>query len=278
MVDYHIHTHHSIDAEGTIREYCKQAIKLGLKEICFTNHCELDPLRNDSLIRFNDHKQPLTRETLLKLQNEMFSEKEFFKKSGLKVKFGLEIGYYDGIEPHLEKILKSIDLDFLLGSIHCLDHICIDSSKEHPIYFTKYSASELLHNYFQAIEKLISSQLFDSIGHLDVYKKYGFGFYKEEIYTVPEEIIRKIFRMMIEKKIALEINTAGLRRINQFYPSPAIMKYAREQGLELITAGSDAHRVEDLGKGIKQSFEYAKSFGFNAVYGFEKRKATKIKI
>jgi len=278
MVDYHIHTHHSIDAEGTIREYCKQAIKLGLKEICFTNHCELDPLRNDSLIRFNGHKQPLTRETLLKLQNEIFSEKEFFKKSGLKVKFGLEIGYYDGIEPHLEKILKSIDLDFLLGSIHCLDHICIDSSKEHPIYFTKYSASELLHNYFQAIEKLISSQLFDSIGHLDVYKKYGFGFYKEKINTVPEEIIRKIFRMMIEKKIAFEINTAGLRRINQFYPSSSIMKYAREQGLELITVGSDAHRVEDLGKGIKQSFEYAKSFGFNAVYGFEKRKATKIKI
>ncbi|MCK4250170.1 histidinol-phosphatase [candidate division WOR-3 bacterium] len=278
MIDYHVHTHHSIDAEGTVREYCKQAIKTGLKEICFTNHCELDPFRNDSLIRFTDHKQPLTREALLRLQDEIFREREFFRRSSLKVRFGLEIGYYDGIEPYLKKLLEDINFDFLLGSIHCLDHICIDSSKESSEYFIKHSASELLHNYFLAIEKLINSQLFDSIGHLDVYKKYGFGFYKEEINTVPEEIIRKIFRMMKEKKIAFEINTAGLRRINQFYPSPSIMEYAQEQGLELITVGSDAHRVEDLGKGIKQSFEYAKSFGFDAVYGFEKRKATKIKI
>ncbi len=278
MIDYHIHTQHSIDAEGTIREYCKQAVKQDIDEICITNHCELDPLRNDSFIRFNNHRLPFTRDRLIRLQEEVMREKEFYEKSGLKVKFGLEVGYYDGIEPHLEKIVDGIDFDFLLGSIHCLNHICIDSSKECKLYFTKYNLSELLENYFQAVEKLINSQYFDSIGHLDVYKKYGLEFYGEDINTIPEEAMKKIFRMMAEKEIALEINTAGLRRIHEFYPSPPIMKYAREQGVTMITIGSDAHRVEDLGKGIKQGLEYAKSFGFDTIYKFEKRKRFKIKI
>ncbi len=278
MIDYHIHTHHSIDAEGDVREYCEQAVKLGLKEICITNHCELDPLRNDSFIRFNNHKQPFTRESLLRLQDEVLREKTLFKKSGLNVKFGLEIGYYDGIEPRLQKILSDINLDFLLGSIHCLDHICIDSSKECPLYFTNHTASELLRNYFQAVEKLINSQFFDAVGHLDIYKKYGLNFYGNEINTLPENSLNKIFQLMAEKGVALEINTAGLRRINEFYPTPSIMKYARAQGATLITIGSDAHRVEDLGKGIKQGIEYAQSFGFETIYGFEKRNPVKIKI
>jgi histidinol-phosphatase (PHP family) len=278
MIDYHIHTAHSIDARGTIEEYCEQAIKIGLKEICFTNHCELDPERNDNLIRFNNNIQPFTHECLLKLQNQVLRVKDYYKSSGLNVKFGLEIGYYEGIEPHLQKITENIEFDFMLGSIHCLNHICIDSLEEHEIYFSKHNISELLENYFLEIEKLLNSQLFDAVGHLDVYKKYGFGFYGEEIQTFPEELLKKIYSIMAEKKIALEINTAGLRRINEIYPSPEIMKCAREQGIKIITIGSDAHKVEDLGKGLKQGIEYAKSFGFDAVYGFDKRKPVKIKI
>ena len=84
--------------------------------------------------------------------------------------------------------------------------------------------------------------------------------------------------MMAERNIALEINTAGLRRINQFYPGPLIIKYAREQGVNLITIGSDAHRVEDLGKGIAEGMKYAKSFGFEAVYKFNKKQPISVKI
>ena len=280
MIDYHIHTYHSIDAEGSIDEYCKQALKCGLKEICFTNHCELDTRRDDNLIRFNgkNDPQPLTRESLLKLQNQVLQATKLYKRSDLKVKFGLEVGYFEGIEERLQEVTQDIDFDFVLGSIHCLNHICIDSSKEYETYFTKYKVSELFRNYFQEIESLINSGLFNSVGHLDVYKKYGIGFYGTEINTLPEDSVKNCFRMMAEKEIALEINTAGLRRINEFYPAPLIMKYAKTQGINLITIGSDAHRVADLGKGIREGMEYAKSFGFDAVYSFEKRKPVRVPI
>jgi len=278
MIDYHIHTSHSIDAEGSINEYCEKALRLGLKEICFTNHGELDPARNDNLIKFVDRNLPLTKENLARLQDEVIKVNESYRKRGLVVRFGLEIGYYDGIETRFGEILNGINFDFLLGSIHCLDHICIDSSKEYPQYFSKYSVPELFDSYFKAIEKLIRRKLFDAVGHLDVYKKYGISFYGEAINTFPEDYLKKIFRLMADKEVALEINTAGLRRIKQFYPGPNIMKYAYAQGVRMITIGSDCHKVEDLGKGINEGFEYAKSFGFDAVYGFDKRRPIRIKI
>jgi len=278
MIDYHIHTYHSIDAEGTINDYCERAIQLGLNEICITNHCELDPARNDSWIRFENNKQPMTKEGLKTLEDDVMKAKEVYKKAGLIVKFGLEVGYYEGIEARLQEILHAVNFDFLLGSIHCLNHICIDSSKEHPLYFTHHTALELLSNYFFAIEKLITSKFFDSIGHIDVYKKYGLGFYGDQIQNFSKEIIKKIFKLMSEYDIALEINTAGLRHVGEFYPSPTMMRCAQEQGLKFITIGSDSHKIADLGKGIKEAIEYVKSFGFEAVYGFDKRKPVKIKI
>lgn len=278
MIDYHIHTRHSIDAEGAIDDYCKRAIRLGLNEICITNHCELDPARNDSWIRFKNNNQPVTKDGLAKLEDEVMKAKEMYRKSGLLVKFGLEVGYYEGIESRLQEILHDINFDFLLGSIHCLNHVCIDSSKEHPLYFTHHTALELLRNYFSAIEKLITSGFFDSVGHIDVYKKYGLGFYGDEIRNFPKEVIKRVFKLMAEYNVALEINTAGLRHVGQFYPSPAIMKCAQEQRFKLITIGSDSHKVADLGKGIREAIEYVKSFGVEAVYGFDKRKPIEIKI
>jgi histidinol-phosphatase (PHP family) len=278
MIDYHIHTNHSMDAKGAIHEYCEQAQRLRLQEICFTNHCELDVARTDNVIQFDGDRQPLTREALRKMQHEILRAQELYRGSGLTIKFGLEVGYYEGIESRLREITEGIDFDFLLGSIHCLDHICIDSSKECIRYFSQYSAKDMLFNYYRAIEQLIDSQLFDSIGHLDVYKKYGHAFYGKDIDVFPPEHLNKIFRMMAEKEIALEVNAAGYRQFNEFYPSPTLMRCARAQGVSMITIGSDCHKVEDLGVGIEEALEYARSFGFETVYAFDKRKPVQIDI
>lgn len=278
MIDYHIHTNHSIDAQGSLTEYCDQAVKRGLDEICITNHCELDPLRDDSLIQFGNHQQALTHEAVLKMQHEVLQAKQIYKKNGLTIKFGLEVGYYDGIEPTLKELLKDLDLDFLIGSIHCLNHVCIDSSKECTAYFTQYNVHRLLDNYYDAVKKLIESHLFDSIGHLDVYKKYGLAFYGEAINTAPIELLTEMFKLVKENNIAFEINTAGFRLLNEFYPAHSLMQHARDIGVTRITIGSDAHRVADLGIGLREGVEYAKSFGFDAVYAFNKRNPIRVRI
>jgi histidinol-phosphatase (PHP family) len=278
VVDYHIHTEHSIDASGTISEYCDQAVKIGLTEICFTNHCELDPERNDSFISFNGKREPFSKNGLLRLQSEVHEAQEKYREQGLAVKFGIEIGYYHGIEQTLHRMLDGPNLDFVIGAIHCLDHICIDSTKECDLYFDRHSVPEFIDHYFTAVMELISSGMFDSIAHLDVYKKYGHKYYGDDIYDVPLDMVSDIFRMMKNKHVALEINTAGMRFMNEFYPSPILMKQARKEGVELFTVGSDSHRPEDLGRDLAQAIQYLKSYGYNAVCTFDKRRRHIFKV
>jgi histidinol-phosphatase (PHP family) len=278
VIDYHIHTSHSIDATGTLTEYCQKAIQIGLDEICFTNHCELDPHRNDSFIRFNGTPEPLSRARLIKLQNEIFEVRDRFKGKGLSVKFGIEVGYDRGIENAIGTVLDDLELDFVIGAIHCLDHICIDSSRECGKYFNRHNAEQYINNYLDALSGLVRSRLFDSIAHIDVYKKYGLGHYGQDIYDVRKDAIAEVFRLIKKHDIAMEINTAGMRFMNEFYPAPAIMKIAQESGLDAITLGSDSHKPADLGKDLAPAVDYLRSFGFRTVQSFDRRKPTPLNI
>lgn len=271
MIDYHIHTSHSIDAEGSLREYAQRAMALGLKEICFTNHCELDRTRNDNLIRFDGKIMPLTREVLINLQNEVMEIKEVFSKQDLKIRFGIEVGFFPGIEERLNALIEGLKLDYVLAGIHCLNHICIDSSKECETYFQRNNAERLLEDYYNTMEQLIRSHLFDAIAHFDVYKKYGLSFYGEKVKEFNRERVYSLFKIMADNGIGLEINTAGLRRINQFYPSDDFMVLAKKAGIEIITIGSDCHRPDDIGTGILEAIDYAKFHEFNRIFVFERR-------
>ncbi len=278
MIDYHIHTIHSPDAEGEIIEYCARALSLGLREICFTNHAEMDPDRDDNIFHSDGQHQPISHDQLRRHHEEIRRAAEIFAPKGLTVRSGIEIGFYPGMETRLSELTRSIEYDFWLGSIHCLNHACIDSSREYQPYFSRHSARQLIEEYYAAVLQLVQSRLFDALGHIDVYKKYGIGYYGADIDYLPRDLLTAVFDAVIQTGICLEINTAGLRRIQQFYPSTEIMKIARDRGVKRLTIGSDCHQVNDLGKGIKEGLDYAKSFGFSSVYAFSRRKPTAVKI
>jgi histidinol-phosphatase (PHP family) len=278
VIDFHIHSDHSADAQGSLQEYCERALATGLEEVCFTNHCEIDPQRRDNLIRFGGNTLPITNERIRKLRNEVNAVRSQYAHRGLEVRFGLEVGYFTGVRARLSEITHGIELDYLLAGVHCLDHVCIDSSREYEGYFSITPLNDLLVRYFDAVKELVQTGLFDAVAHFDVYKKYGLAFYGEDVKACPEEMVRGIFRLMAEKGTALEINTAGLRRHKEFYPDAAIMRLARSSGVEMLTVGSDCHKPDDLGRGIREAVEYARSFGFDAVYGFANRKPVRIGI
>lgn len=214
----------------------------------------------------------------MKLQSEVHAARDRYKRRGLTVKFGIEVGYYPGIEERLRGMIKGIELDFMIGAIHCLDHICIDSSRECGRYFQHHSAQQYIEDYYASVASLINSGMFDSLAHIDVYKKYGRDHYGNEMDYVPVDLLRSVFRMVSDNGIAFEINTAGMRFMNEFYPAPRLMQVAREQGITRVTIGSDSHKPEDLGKDLTRGIEYLKSHGFLAVLRFDKRTPQEEKI
>ena len=77
----------------------------------------------------------------------------------------------------------------------------------------------------------------------------------------------------------LEINTSGLRqKYGDVLPSLKYVKLFRELGGEIVSVGSDAHTVADLGSGIADGAKTALEADFKYICYFKERKPNFIKI
>ena len=52
MFDFHMHTHVSFDGRDTAVNMANAALKAGLREICFTDHMDYDPLDPNHKLHF----------------------------------------------------------------------------------------------------------------------------------------------------------------------------------------------------------------------------------
>jgi histidinol-phosphatase (PHP family) len=255
--DYHVHPDYSLDATGTIDQYCQRALELGLKEICFTTHYDTDPERKDEdpFMCIDGKIVPLSKENVKSYIEDVKRANKIYTPMGLSVKAGLEVDYAPHIEGNLRKDLASLDLDYILGAVHCLDHIAISASKEAESYFKRKSLKELCQEYYEVLGKAVESGLFDVIAHLDIYRKHGLAFYGEEILTAHRGLVEPVLELMVEKDVGLEINTGLLRKGHkEFSPSLEILNLALKMNVKIIAFGSDAHKVSHLGKEIKEAY------------------------
>ena len=71
--------------------------------------------------------------------------------------------------------------------------------------------------------------------------------------------VEEIFSIIIPKGIGIECNT---NRGNDPLPDADILRFYRQMGGEIITLGSDAHEVKDVGCVIRERQELLKDCGF----------------
>ena len=88
-----------------------------------------------------------------------------------------------------------------------------------------------------------------------------------------------ILKNIIEKGRGIELNTSGLSNgITSFVPTIALLERYHSLGGEIITLGSDAHRVPRLGFGFRTARDILINTGFKYIAAFEQRKATFVPI
>jgi histidinol-phosphatase (PHP family) len=247
--DGHVHPDFSVDARGTVREYCRRAFELGLFEITFTTHYEVLPDRKDRMGFFMvDGKEvPAGPEAVKRYIEEVRTVGEEFFPAGLKVGCGLEIGWDKRLYDRLAKELETFDLDFVIGSIH---DVCDTPILEHefgPDFFASHPIEYWIADYFQRAEEAAESELFDVLGHLDCYKKFGVAAYGDAVKAAHRPYIGSLFNKMKAHQMYLELNTAGARHgLGEYYPSMEIINLARREGVRVSSLGSDAHKPEQL--------------------------------
>ena len=201
------------------------------------------------------------------------------KGTGLKIKFGVEIGCSHRYLKEIEKTLKQYSFDYVIGSIHYLDETRISEPTETWLRFRGLSARDVCREYYLAMERVVKTGLFDAIGHFDIYKKYGARYFGEDIFHGYEGLVESIFDYMASNSIGLEINTQCFRKgLSEPSPSGEILKIAKERRVRVITLGSDCHSVAQLAMDLDKAVQIVESAGFQCIYTFTLREGEEVKL
>lgn len=268
MLDYHLHSNCSGDGASTIARYCRRAAEQGFIEIGFCEHADFDP--RDRTCGFFDYG-PFRR--------QIEAERERYANS-LAIRAAIEVTYQASREEEIREFLRGKELDYVIGSVHLVedgqDWAMVSEEGLCESYFAQRSVREAYQPYFTELRQAVESGFFDLIGHFDIVKRYGVRFYGPFDLSFFAAEIRDILESAVERGVGLEINTSGLRQSPQeTYPGLEVLRWYRELGGRILTIGSDAHSVTDLGKGIPEALDLARQAGFEAVTPFEKREPKK---
>ena len=279
LIDCHTHSNISPDADKNAftEDMIARARDLGLVAYAITDHCEVSQWYDLEHYGFEDNGYDDYG------FDKMF-ERLMVANTAAKEKFDGKFNFICGIElgqaTHdfeiAEKIVADKRLDFVIGSMHKLPNYDDFAF----INYNNYDIPDLMEKYFFEIHKLCKWGKFDVLGHLTYTLRYIEGNFGMKVDLAPyEEIIRDSLKILVENGKGIEINTSGLRqKYGKTFPDLYWVKTFRELGGEVLSIGSDAHSVEDLGKGVADGAEIAKSAGFEYLCHFKERKPVFTKI
>lgn len=269
QADMHMHTWFSTDSEACPRDMADEAVRKGLKTICFTDHFDKDDLEwgEEGIFDVDAYFAEMQ-----KLQEE-YAEK-------LNIRIGIELGLRTYLKDYYEELTKKYPFDFVIGSVH---NVPYKKDAEGNILYTDPAAEKLFTDRTDkeayrlmmetTLENVRTSDCFQTLGHLDYVVRYGKSREKEYSYTDYADIIDEILKLLIEKEKGLEVNSAGLKYGLPFaHPHPDVLKRYRELGGEIITIGADAHKPEHIAYDFAKAEEILKSCGFKYYTEFFEQK------
>lgn len=251
IVDLHNHTPLCNHAEGKIEEYIEAAIQKKTKVFGFSDHAPMD----------FDPKYRMKFEDMQQYEADVKAAKERYKEK-IDILLGYEVDYLPG---HMDKRVLEADVDYLIGSVHFIEGWGFDN----PEFIGKWQEEDVdgvWQKYFETIETMAKSRLFDIVGHLDLIKVFNF---------MPTKEIAKVAKNALvaikESDMVLEINVAGYRKpVAEAYPSLELLTQAYSLGIP-ITLSSDAHKPEQVGLHSDAVIKMAKDVGYKECAYFVNR-------
>lgn len=260
LSDFHVHTSFSGDSQTPQKDQIEAALRLGMKEICITDHHDYgtrDMCKTDFTLNIPEYLPAI----------RALSEEY---RGRIRVNTGIELGLMLREKEYLETLEKELPVDYIIGSSHFIDGIDIYARE----LYKGRSEHETFLRYFEStLNRITAMDCFDSLGHLDYIIRYSPE--KNKNYQPKDymDIIDEILRTLIRKGKALECNTAGFKYgLEHPHPYEEILKHYHEIGGELLTVGSDAHRPLEVGGYFAETAEILKSCGFQYYTVFHNRK------
>ena len=246
LADYHVHSEFSDDSVYAVDEICRDAIRLNLSEICFTDHVDYG-IKPDI-----DHPElapVFDGEPALNVDYERYfptlAEVRDRYARDLTVKRGLELGVQMHTIDRYEQLLSRWrgEMDFAILSIHQVD----DAEFWTGDFQRGRTQKEYNEAYYEEMLKVVTNFTgYSVLGHLDLIKRYdNAGIYPFEN---SRDVIAEILTRAIADGKGIEVNTSSFRYgLPDLQPCTEILRLYRDLGGRIITVGSDSHEPVHLG-------------------------------
>ena len=242
--DYHVHSHHSLDAACSIREMAEAAVQASLSEICFTDHVEFeDPECRDNPADLAAQRAEVERE-----------------QPALPVCLlrGAEIGITPdaSFAEQAMAYIAPAQVDFIIGSVHRVG----EENAYRPGYFMERDRQAAYCGYLEQLAASVRTlpQL-SVLGHYDYVAKRAPYAQRAVRYADLPEAFDDILRYLAQQGKGLEVNTASWRD-DAPWGIDVLARFV-ELGGEFVTFGSDAHVPGQVGKRLKEARALALAAG-----------------
>lgn len=253
LADYHMHTSFSNDSEYPMESAVKQALEIGLDEICFTEH-----------IDYGVKSWELNCDCEKYLKE--FNRCKALYGDQISMKFGMEFGMQVHTIDEFQKTFEQYPFDFIILSCHQVD----DMEFWNYQFQKEKSQEEYNQRYYEEILKVVQNyQNYSVLGHLDMIRRYDpAGDYPFE---KVKDLVDEILKTVIQNGKGIEVNTSCYRyHLPDLTPSHEILERYHNLGGHILTIGSDAHDGAWIGCKVQETQQELKRIGFSDICTYDR--------
>lgn len=244
LSDGHVHTKLCHHAFGEMEEYVLAAIDKGLTHMVFLEHFEVG-------ISYFEVTW-LTSDDFDYYQAEGHRLQEKYREQ-ITIDIGAEVGFNPDYITEINTFIHAfpwarIGLSYHFMAVPGETHINMLSRKHENIErIAQYGHRQMLDDYYTGLLGAVQTIDADVVCHLDA----GLRNSKDVVYEERHwQLIADILDVMVERRMALEINTSGYALRGEPFPRKRIVEMAESRSLNMVL-GSDAHKPEQVGRGFE---------------------------
>jgi histidinol-phosphatase (PHP family) len=261
LVDYHVHTARCGHASGAMERYVEHAIQAGVRELGFSDHLFLywqPPDRRDPELAMAEWEHDFYIEDVERCRRRYAQD--------ITIHLATEADFVPGHEQQLERILRGYDWDYVIGSVHFMGNWGFDDSRQVAGFSTR-DIDAVYAEYFELVGASAETGLFDTIGHIDLIKKFGHRATRDlgEAYT-------RLAARLARAGVCVEVNTSGLRKpVGEIYPHPVLLRACHAAGVP-VTFGSDAHAPGEVAADLTAAGALMRETGYTHFVRYARRR------
>lgn len=259
LADYHVHTEFSDDSTYPLEQVVKDAIALGLDEICITDHVDYgvkaDWHSGEKILYRNG--EPLANVDYPRYVKEIERVRRLYGDQ-LTIKMGMEFGVQVHTIPQFEALFHRYPFDFIILSVHQVE----DKEFWTQDFQAGRSQQEYNERYYEEMLQVVRAyKNYSVLGHMDLIKRYD----KAGIYPFEKikPFVAEILKVVIADGKGIEVNTSSHRYgLTDSMPSAELLRLYRDLGGSIVTIGSDSHAPAHLGAYLSEAKDQLSALGF----------------